>query len=156
MRLPSGRRAVAAPDPEPDRVVGLKQRHRHNGRGAGGSLYELDSGLLAQLRPDLILTQEQCDVCAVNEATVRRVAAGLPGTPPVVESVNPTCLAEVHAMFRRVGDLLGAREAAERLIAEFAATASEVPGAARDGRPGACSCSNGSTHPSPPGTGTPS
>src|SRR5882724_5827110 len=45
----------------------------------GGSLYDLDGDLLARLRPDLILTQEQCDVCAVNEATVRRVAAGLPG-----------------------------------------------------------------------------
>src|SRR5258706_6683459 len=55
----------------------------------GGSLYDLDGDLLAQLRPDLILTQEQCDVCAVNEATVRRVAAGVPGTPRV-ESVNPT------------------------------------------------------------------
>src|SRR5512135_1302617 len=40
-----------------------------------GSLYELDADLLARLRPDLVLTQEQCDVCAVNEATVRRVAA---------------------------------------------------------------------------------
>jgi iron complex transport system substrate-binding protein len=39
-----------------------------------GSLYELDEALLAELRPDLILTQEQCDVCAVNEATVRRAA----------------------------------------------------------------------------------
>src|SRR3954465_2247552 len=64
--------------------------------GQGGSLYELDSGLLAELRPDLILTQEQCDVCAVNEATVRRAAAGVPGAPHV-ESVNPTCLADLDA-----------------------------------------------------------
>jgi iron complex transport system substrate-binding protein len=99
----------------------------------GGSLYTLDAALLAQLRPDLILTQAQCDVCAVNEATVRRVASGLPGAPPV-ESVNPTCLADVHAMFRRVGELLGALPAAERLIAAFAATAAEVT-RRRKGRP---------------------
>jgi len=99
----------------------------------GGSLYDLDGDLLAQLHPDLILTQEQCDVCAVNEATVRRVAAGLPGTPRV-ESVNPTCLADLEAMFRRIGDLLGARAAAERLIARFAATAAEI-GRRRQGRP---------------------
>src|SRR5262249_6489396 len=78
----------------------------------GGSLYELHGALLERLRPDLILTQEQCDVCAVNEATVRRVAARLPGSPRV-ESVNPTCLADVWAMFRHIGDLLGAREAGE-------------------------------------------
>jgi iron complex transport system substrate-binding protein len=101
----------------------------------GGSLYELDGALLAQLRPDLILTQAQCDVCAVNEATVRRVAAGLPGTPHV-ESVNPTSLADVHAMFRRVGDRLGdrARAAADRLVAGFEATAAAIA-RRRSGRP---------------------
>ena len=44
-----------------------------------GSLYELDEEVLAALRPDLILTQEQCDVCAVNEATVREAARTAPG-----------------------------------------------------------------------------
>src|SRR5205823_6070537 len=59
--------------------------------------------------------------------TVRRVAATLPGAPPV-ESVNPTCLADVHAMFRRIGDRLGAgaRAEADRLVAGFAATAAEI------------------------------
>lgn len=87
----------------------------------GGSLYRLDADALAALRPELILTQEQCDVCAVNEATVRRTAAALPGSPQV-ESVNPTDLAGVFAMFRRVGTLLGAADAAEALIARFEAT----------------------------------
>jgi iron complex transport system substrate-binding protein len=91
----------------------------------GGSLYELDADLLKRLRPDLILTQEQCDVCAVNEAAVRRVAGSLPGSPRV-ESVNPTDLAGVHAMFRLVGDLLGARAKAGDVIASFEATASLI------------------------------
>lgn len=90
-----------------------------------GQLYELDVDLLARLEPDLILTQTQCDVCAVNETTVRRAAAALPGSPRV-ESVNPTCLAEVQAMFRRVGELLGARDAAEQLVEQFRATAAEI------------------------------
>jgi iron complex transport system substrate-binding protein len=91
----------------------------------GGHLYDLDASRLAGLRPDLILTQAQCDVCAVNEARVRRVAAALPG-PPHVESVNPTDLAGVFAMFRRVGERLDAREAAEGLIAQFEATAAAI------------------------------
>jgi iron complex transport system substrate-binding protein len=91
----------------------------------GGSLYDLDADLLAELRPDLILTQAQCDVCAVNEASVRRTAQTLPGSP-LVESVNPTDLAGVFAMFRRIGDLLGAREAAEALVGRFEATAAEI------------------------------
>ncbi len=91
----------------------------------GGSLYDLDAERLADLRPTLILTQEQCDVCAVNEATVRRSAATLPGAP-LVESVNPTDLAGVFEVFRRVGELLDASTAAENLIARFESTAAEI------------------------------
>jgi iron complex transport system substrate-binding protein len=99
----------------------------------GGSLYELDGDLLEQLQPDLILTQAQCDVCAINEATVRRLAADLPGRPEV-ESVNPPALADIHAMFRRIGDLIGARPAADRLVADFEATAALIA-RRRVGRP---------------------
>ena len=90
-----------------------------------GSLYELDARTLAELRPDLILTQEQCDVCAVNEATVRRSAANLPGNP-AVESVNPTDLEGLFAMFRRVGAVLDARRAAEALVDQFLRTGDEI------------------------------
>ena len=84
----------------------------------GGSLYDLDAGALAELRPDLILTQEQCDVCAVNEATVRRAALSLPGAPRVV-SVNPTDLAGVFAMFDGIAALLDARAEAAALRTAF-------------------------------------
>src|SRR5262249_20758851 len=62
-------------------------------------------------------------------------AEGLPGGPHV-ESVNPTTLAEVHAMFRRIGDLLSpdARGAADRLVADFETTAAAVA-RRRAGRP---------------------
>jgi len=86
-----------------------------------GSLYALDEAKLAEVAPDLILTQEQCDVCAVNEATVRRSASRLPGSPHV-ESVNPLSLDGVFAMFRRVGDLIDRREAADSLVAGFEST----------------------------------
>jgi iron complex transport system substrate-binding protein len=91
----------------------------------GGSLYLLDAGLLASLRPDLILTQAQCDVCAVNEGSVRQVASGLPGSPHV-ESVNPTDLPGVGAMFRRVGELLGEAERARAILEDFSKTAREI------------------------------
>ena len=79
-----------------------------------GSLYELDDALMAALRPDLILTQSQCDVCAVNEGAVRRCASALPGSPRV-ESVNPTDWPGVAALFARVGELLGDRAAGEAI-----------------------------------------
>ncbi len=88
-------------------------------------LYELEEDVLAELAPDLILTQEQCAVCAVNEETVREAAARLPVTPHV-ESFNPLTLDDVFAMFRRVGDLLGCRSEADSLIAGFKLTAGEI------------------------------
>jgi iron complex transport system substrate-binding protein len=88
-------------------------------------LYDLDEDLLADLAPDLILTQEQCDVCAVNEATVREAAERLPASA-LVESFNPVTLDDVFAMFARVGDLLDQRSEAESLIAGFKLTAGEI------------------------------
>jgi iron complex transport system substrate-binding protein len=89
------------------------------------SLYELDEELLAELAPDLILTQEQCDVCAVNERKVREAAEQLPGKS-LVESFNPETLEDVFAMFHRVGDLLESRFEAGSLVADFKLTAGEI------------------------------
>jgi ABC-type Fe3+-hydroxamate transport system substrate-binding protein len=53
------------------------------------SLYTIDEPLLRELRPDVILTQDLCDVCSINLETVQRLAASLPNSPRVV-SLNPT------------------------------------------------------------------
>ena len=96
--LTRSRIPAAAPSAEIDAMVAAQ----------GGSLYDLDAATLAELRPDLILTQEQCDVCAVNEATVRRAAASLPGSPARSRASTRPTWTGVFAMFRRVGDLLDA------------------------------------------------
>ena len=104
-----------APSSEIDELVSSQ----HQG------LYELDEDLLAELEPDLILTQEQCDVCAVNEETVREAANRLPGSPRV-ESFNPNDLESVFAMFRKVGELLDCGSEAGSIVAGFKLTAGEV------------------------------
>src|SRR5262245_3288025 len=48
---------------------------------AATSLYVLNEELLRSLRPDVILTQDLCDVCSIDLNTVRRVAADLSPTP---------------------------------------------------------------------------
>ena len=90
-----------------------------------GSLYELDAELLRALKPDLILTQSQCDVCAVNEGVVRGCAAQLPGDPPV-ESVNPIDWPGVAAMFAAIGELLGDREKGVRLAKDVEDLSSQI------------------------------
>jgi iron complex transport system substrate-binding protein len=92
-----------------------------------GSLYTLDEERLAELAPDLILTQEQCDVCAVNEVVVQKAAARLPGRPRV-ESVSPLSLDGVFAMFRRVGELVDAGLNADALIADYRGTHDAIAG----------------------------
>jgi iron complex transport system substrate-binding protein len=60
----------------------------------GQALYELDEELLASLRPDLIVTQAVCAVCAVSYEEVVEVAARLPSKPRVVQQ-DPSTLGEM-------------------------------------------------------------
>src|SRR5262250_2645938 len=66
-----------------------------------GTLYTLDEALVRSLRPDVILTQRLCDVCAVGYETVTAFAATLPG-PPRVVNLEPTRLADVFDDVRRI------------------------------------------------------
>ena len=80
-----------------------------------GTIYAIDEPLLRELRPDVILTQRLCDVCAVGYGTVAKLAQTLPG-PPRVVNLEPTSLAEIFDDIRRVADAGEVRERAEKLI----------------------------------------
>ena len=85
---------------------------------AGKSIYHLDRDLLEELQPDLILTQELCDVCAVAYAEVNRVAASVSSKPRVV-SLEPNNLEQVLASIRTVGALTGRAGGAELYVASL-------------------------------------
>ncbi len=70
--------------------------------GEGRALYSLDEERLAELAPDLIVTQAVCDVCAVSYEDVVAVAARLPGSPRVVQQ-DPSGLGEVLEDVTRLG-----------------------------------------------------
>ncbi len=80
----------------------------------GSSIYSLDAPLLESLRPDLILTQELCDVCAVSYPIVERAARRL-GSSPQLVSLEPETLDDVFENIRVVGALAGRSDTAERL-----------------------------------------
>src|SRR5205085_651944 len=71
-----------------------------------------------ELRPDLIVTQAVCEVCAVSYDDVRAVAGRLPGKPEVI-SLDPETLADVLADVTRLGEAAGAAEAATALRSEL-------------------------------------
>jgi iron complex transport system substrate-binding protein len=83
-----------------------------------GSIYDLDEAQLCALKPDVILTQELCDVCAVSYKTVQRAARLLSGDVNVV-SLEPNTIADILANIRTVGLLTGTERQAEALVTEL-------------------------------------
>lgn len=77
-------------------------------RGASRPLYELDLPALEALKPDLILTQALCTVCAVSEEEVHAAAQKLPG-PPEVLNLEPTTLHGVFDAIRLVAQRTGVK-----------------------------------------------
>lgn len=92
---------------------------------SGQSLYTLDVELLKQLRPDVILTQDICSVCAIDLPTVERVAAQISPSPQVV-SLNPMSLNDVLANITQVGEAVGMQEEAAAAIAGLRARLAAV------------------------------
>jgi iron complex transport system substrate-binding protein len=91
----------------------------------GESIYELDAELLRDLRPELIVTQALCSVCAVSYEDVRALAEELDPRPRVV-SLDPHTLGEVLGDARTLAQLTDRRDAAVELVAQAAARIDRV------------------------------
>jgi iron complex transport system substrate-binding protein len=85
----------------------------------GAAIYELDADTLRELEPDLIVTQQVCEVCAVSFDDVRKVAETIPSEPQVL-SLDPSTIGEVLADVRTLALAAGAPEAGEALLADAA------------------------------------
>ncbi|HEY8413442.1 MAG TPA: ABC transporter substrate-binding protein [Pyrinomonadaceae bacterium] len=94
---------------EIDRAVAERMR-------AGQSLYQIDEELLRQLAPDLILTQDLCQVCAPSGNEVSQVLKALPHAPRVLW-LTPQSLGEIFDNVRELGAATGRTAEAESLIA---------------------------------------
>jgi iron complex transport system substrate-binding protein len=82
------------------------------------ALYELDEAALAAARPDLILTQELCRVCAVGYEQVNEVARRLDGDVTVL-SLEPTSVEGVLNAIQAVGAMTEAEDAAIEVVEEL-------------------------------------
>jgi len=101
------------------------------------ALYSLEPAVLEDLRPDLIVTQALCDVCAVAGEEVEAAVCALPGRPRVV-NLEPETLSEVFDAARLVAEaagIVGRGDAVVRsLVARVEAVAARSAGLARGPR----------------------
>lgn len=83
------------------------------------SIYEVDEARLAELAPDLILTQDHCAVCAVTLDDVEAACRRLIGTEARVVSTRPETLDAIRGDFRRIAAAAGVPERGEDLVRRF-------------------------------------
>ncbi len=99
------------------------------------SIYALDAAALRAVRPDLIVTQTLCEVCALTPADLAEALADWTGAKPDLLALAPLCLADVLDDIERIGAALGRAEAARSLAAQMrasmAAVAARAAGRAR-------------------------
>jgi iron complex transport system substrate-binding protein len=88
----------------------------------GRSLYVVDADVVRELRPDVIVTQDLCAVCAVSSG---ELASACPVGAEVV-SLDPRTFGEVAASVRELARVLGEDERGEELASRMTSTASEV------------------------------
>ena len=96
----------------------IDRRVRESARDAL-SIYRVDDAALAALKPDLIITQTQCEVCAVSLKDVEAALAKRLGLSPRIVSLNPNSLGDLRADIRRVAKALDAPLNGEELIASL-------------------------------------
>lgn len=84
---------------------------------AGESIYTLDLDALKAAKPDIILTQQLCDVCAVTGTDLQKALGALGISPTIVEQ-TPKDIAGIFEDMKALGDLLGTRHRTDRAVDE--------------------------------------
>ncbi|MBX9686737.1 MAG: cobalamin-binding protein [Candidatus Obscuribacterales bacterium] len=79
------------------------------------SVYRVDSTLLNSLHPTHIITQSQCEVCAVSLKDVEAAACELMDSKPQIISLEPNSLADIYADIERIGGALDLMPEAQKL-----------------------------------------
>jgi iron complex transport system substrate-binding protein len=95
------------------------------------SVYRVDAARLRELRPDVIVTQSQCEVCAVSERDVEAAVAEWLGARPKIVSLAPYSLDDVFTDMQRVADALDASSRGTKLVSQLCARFSSIAEKAR-------------------------
>lgn len=82
----------------------------------GISVYRVDADALRQYQPDIVITQTQCEVCAVSLSDVQAALTEWTGSKPQIVSLAPNALDDVWADIRRVAEALNVKQRGDELV----------------------------------------
>jgi iron complex transport system substrate-binding protein len=118
--------AVTAPRVDPARPSAALDADVRARLEAALSIYRIDADLLRSLRPDVVVTQTLCEVCAVTPADLGAALAEWTGTRPEIVALAPLSLADVLGDVVRIAEALGRRAAGVSLAAQMHAQMDDI------------------------------
>ncbi len=83
------------------------------------SVYRVHTDVLERLQPDVVITQSQCEVCAVSWRDVERALCAWIGSRPRLVSLEPNALADVWGDIRRVAEVLAVPDRGAELVGQL-------------------------------------
>lgn len=92
----------------------------------GLAVYEVDAEKMRDLNPDLILTQDQCEVCAVSLADVERALCSWTGSEARIVSLRPHTLSDVYSDILAIAEAIGRPQAGHDLVQSMRTRLSEI------------------------------
>jgi iron complex transport system substrate-binding protein len=95
------------------------------------SVYRVDADKLRELRPDVILTQSHCEVCAVSEKDVEAAVCDWLDNQPTILSLHPEDISGLATSIWEVADVLEVHERGEKLVIDLDARMDKIGTAAR-------------------------
>jgi iron complex transport system substrate-binding protein len=121
--LPRVTRSLVGQEREPgeSRAAAI-HRHVMASLHEGSSLYDVDVEALERLAPDLIVTQQLCEVCAVSSELVAHATRRMRDDPRVL-SLEPTSLDDLYDNIQAVADATATQERADRVVGDLRARA---------------------------------
>lgn len=106
----------------------------------GLSVYRVDAKKLARLRPDLIITQDHCEVCAASLPEVKEAVQSLSGSHVEVLSVSPTELSGVFQSIKAIADANEVPQKGKQLVASMKSKFEDIRKKARNAFPKTLCC----------------
>ncbi|MDR3615750.1 MAG: cobalamin-binding protein [Candidatus Obscuribacterales bacterium] len=93
------------------------------------SVYRVDAQIVDALKPSHIITQAQCEVCAVSLKDVEEAACQFISSQPQIVSLEPNSLADIWLDIKRVGAALNMSERADKLVVDLSQAMSTIESA---------------------------